>query len=589
MFNVPRALHTLLAALTHPGCCLHCVQPKKGIGLTGAVLLLAALIAVTSCSKDPLKEYDDKIETDITPIREVFADDFPVGAAVEPFQLKKAEGALLRYHFSSLTAENAMKFKTIHPKEDQYKFEGADKIVDFANRYNMKVRGHTLVWHHPAEIAHWVFVGKDGSQKSREEILATLEDHINTVVKRYKGDVYAWDVVNEPMDVSEDDNMRRTMWYNRVGPDYVEKAFEMAHKADPDALLFLNEYDTYKAKKRDAMYEFVKSLKEKGVPIHGVGMQVHISNGQPTIESLAETIQKFRELDLQIHITELDISMYAHEYEDIDTPPESHKIHQAHRYQKIFKLARENKDVVTNVTFWGFHNGHTWLSSQKKDWPLPFDKEYQHTLAYEGIVQKELPPDQEVLVIGEPKVYEAPKGTPTVDAKIDDVWKRAPVTKTTVVTTGNEYPEGRVRVLWDTDALYVLAEIDDTDLSSNAPNDYENDSFEIFLDEDNGKTPDYESDDYQFRISYRNDLAVGGYGKKSMITTAAEEVDGGYIVEARIELQTVQGEPGRVMGIDFQVNQNDGSGTRTAIVKWNDPTNESWRSTEGWGTVKLVE
>ncbi|MBN2435136.1 MAG: endo-1,4-beta-xylanase [Spirochaetes bacterium] len=559
--------------------------------LSKTVLFVLLTSVFISCSRDPLKEYDSQIETDLMPIKEFYKDDFPVGAAIEPFQVEKAEGALLRYHYNSITCENAMKFKSIHPKQKVYNFKAADRIVEFAKRYNMKMRGHTFVWHHPAEQVFWIFLNNDGSKRSRESVLELLGEHMQTLVDRYGDTIYAWDVVNEAIDIAEPDNMRKSQWYHSIGPDYVTEAFKLARKAAPDALLFYNDYDFFNPIKRDAIYDLVKRSIEQGAPIDGIGMQMHINNGTPTVESIEAAIEKFRDLGLQIHITEFDISMYAHEYDKFDSPSEEHIASQANRYKLFFQLFQKHKDIVTNVTFWGFNNGHTFLTGapyNRPDWPFPFDENFQHTTAYKGIMQSdELPEYKPLLAVTEVKKYEAPKGTPVIDANIDAVWEKAPIVKTETIVVGDKPSIASVRVLWDKDYLYFLAEVEDSDLFLNAPEKYMNDSFEVFIDENNGKTPVYEQDDFQFRVDYENLLTIGGYSDSSMIKSAAKKAGKGYIVEARFKLQTVKAAPGLVMGLDFQVNQNDGSGQRTAIAKWNDLTNESWRSTAGWGLVEL--
>ncbi|MDA3900562.1 MAG: endo-1,4-beta-xylanase [Spirochaetes bacterium] len=564
-------------------------QPKKTV-----ITLLIGLI-LTSCSfGDPLKQFDSEIETDLISLQEFYKDDFPIGAAVEPFQLEEAEGALLRYHYNSITCENAMKFKSIHPKKNVYNFKGADKIYEFAKKYKMKMRGHTFVWHHPAEHVFWMFLNNDGSKRSRESVLELLSEHMETLTDRYGDHIYAWDVVNEAIDIAEKDNMRRSQWYKSIGPDYVVEAFKLARKAAPDALLFYNDYDYFNPIKRDAIYDLVKSSLEQGAPIDGIGMQLHISNGTPTIESVEEAIDKFRDLGLQIHITEFDISMYAHEYDTFDTPSEDHINSQANRYKLLFQLFQKNKDIITNVTFWGFNNGHTFLTGppyNRPDWPLPFNADLKHNLAYKGIIQSdELPEYKPLLEVQEAKRYLAPKGTPVIDAKKEAAWDKAPVVKTEIIVFGDKPSTASVRVLWDKNYLYFLAEVADDDLSLNAPEQYMNDSFEVFIDENNAKTPIYEeNDDFQFRVDYENKVGIGGYSTEDMVKSAAKTTATGYIVEARFKLQSVSGEVGRVMGLDFQVNQNDGSAKRTAISKWNDLTNESWRSTAGWGVLELID
>ncbi|MDC7231681.1 MAG: endo-1,4-beta-xylanase [Spirochaetales bacterium] len=556
--------------------------------------ILCSVILLPGCGRNSVvNQFKDRIQTDLQPLSERYTDHFAVGAAVEAWQLQEGEGALLAYHFNSLTAENAMKFKSIHPEPDVYSFEAADELSRFARQHKMEMRGHTFVWHHPAEIAPWVFSDDTGRPRTREEVLDILHDHMSALFKRYGKHVKSWDVVNEAIDASEADNLRRTEWYNSIGPDYVEQAFLMAHEIDPDARLFLNEYDTFEPQKREALYQYVKGLLERDIPIHGVGLQMHLTLSHPEVDEIQMTIARFRDLGLEIHITELDMSLYLDEFESFDTAPEDHLIRQAHRYKDIFRIFEENADVIGSVTFWGFNDGHTFRTGEpynRNDWPLPFDSGMQKKIAYDGIIQSENLPEDVVIKKANPQmVYSAPKGSPVIDGVIENEWDRAPVVQTATQVMSSPGAVADVRVLWDENSVYVLAEVADPHVSSNAQYDYMNDSFEVFLDELNDKSASLGEDDYQFRIGYQNSLGFGGWARHSFIESAARLTDSGYLVELKIDLQQVKGEAGRMMGIDFQVNDNYSNACREGISKWNDPTNESWRNTEGWGSLLMVE
>lgn len=557
-----------------------------------AIPLLTLLIL--ACATAPIvREYGDQIQMDLEPIAAVYEKDFAVGAAVEPYQLEGAEGALLAYHFNSLTAENAMKFRSIHPEKDLYDFEGADRLADFARDNGLKMRGHTFVWHHPAEIAPWVFTDESGQKRSREEVLSLLKEHMATLIDRYDDVVYAWDVVNEAIDISEPDNMRRTPWYESIGSDYVDQAFLMAKELAPHGKLFLNEYDTYNPAKREALFQFVKGMKERGIPVDGVGLQLHLTLSHPEIEEIAKTIDLFRTLDVEIHVTELDMSLYSREFQKMETPDEKSIIRQAHRYKELFDLFKANDDIITSVTFWGFNDGHTWKTGEpynRPDWPLPFDNKFKAKLAYKGIIgSNDLPED---VVLDEPKqnkIYKASMGTPVIDGEIDPVWESAVVVNTDTQVMSLDGAVASVRMLWDKENLYVLAEVKDSTVSDNAGQAYMNDSFEFFIDELNDKTVAFGNDDSQIRIGFKNEMSFGGQGWKDKIQSATRLTDEGYLVELKYILQKVQGEEGLQLGVDFQVNDNFGNAEREGISKWNDPTNESWHNTSGWGTLELSE
>ena len=554
-------------------------------------LLIAGVFG--SCTLfDPLSRHDRDLERDIPSLKLVHGENFLVGAAIEPHQLTGPEGALLRRHFSSLTPENAMKFLSIHPSPDEYNFERMDQIVAFTRRYGQELRGHTFVWHHPNEIADWMFFHEDGSRKSREEALALLEGHIQTLMERYGGDVSAWDVVNEAIDTNEPDNMRRTPWYETIGPDYVARAFEIAHRANPEAKLFYNDYMTFDPQKTRAIVDLVRGIQAEGIPVHGIGMQLHITLVYPEIEAIEFAILQFKQLVDEIHITELDMSLYTQEFEVLEEAPEDYLIRQAHRYRELFEVLEAHKNAVTSVTFWGFTDGHTWLTGEpynRSDWPLLFDDELRAKLAFHGVTRGQLPPDVEVVQIAPPKTYVAKRGTPTIDGEIDEIWNSAEIVSTEIQVMAQRGAVGHVRVLWDEDHLYFLAEVTDSLLNADAGQRHEHDSFEVFVDENNGKTPAFEGDDYQYRVNFRNQPSWGGAARMQMMTHAAHPTDEGYIVELQVELNTITASPGSKLGIEFQINDADDSATRVAISKWNDPTNESWRNTSGWGILEMVE
>ena len=177
-----------------------------------------------------------------------------------------------------------MKMGPIHPAENEFNWKDADIIVDFAQKNNLKLRGHTLCWHNQAP--GWMFKDADGQNVSKDVLLKRLKDHINAVVSRYKGKIYAWDVVNEVIVDDDSKYYRESLWYKICGEEYISKAFEYAHEADPNALLFYNDYNTESPGKRDRIYRMLKDLLAKKVPIHGIGLQGNWSIFRPTEHEL---------------------------------------------------------------------------------------------------------------------------------------------------------------------------------------------------------------------------------------------------------------------------------------------------------------
>lgn len=318
-------------------------------------------------------------------LKELFAADFKIGAAVNPLTIQTQE-SLLVHHFNSITAENEMKFASVHPTEDMYTFESADRLVEFARQHGMAMRGHTLVWHN--QTPDWLFQDGQGEPVSKEVLLERVREHIRTVVSRYKNDIYAWDVVNEVIADEGEALLRSSKWTEIAGPDFIAKAFEYAHEADPQAILFYNDYNESHPQKRDKIYTLVKSLLEQGVPIHGIGLQAHWNLFDPSLDDIRAAIEKYASLGLQLQLTELDVSVFRFEDRRADlTAPEPDMLEkQGELYEAVFRLLKEYRDVITGVTFWGAADDYTWLDDfpvrGRKNWPFLFDAEHRPKIAY---------------------------------------------------------------------------------------------------------------------------------------------------------------------------------------------------------------
>jgi endo-1,4-beta-xylanase len=321
---------------------------------------------------------------------------FPIGVAVSAADLKDPQKvALILKQFNSLTPENAMKMRPIHPDENRYNWRDADSIVAFAQLHGVRVRGHNLCWHEQTPI--WLFRDSTGNLVTKEVLLKRLKDHITTVVNRYKGKIYAWDVVNEAIDDDTSKFLRNSLWYQICGPDFIAKAFEYAHAADPNAILFYNDYNTERPEKRERVYRLLKQLVDAGVPINAVGVQAHWSVYEPDQKELVETIKKFSSLGLKIQVTELDVSIYPWEKnrralrpgEPNAYTPELEK-KQIEKYAQVFKVFRQYREVITGVTFWNISDRHTWLDNYpvpgRKNYPLLFDENLQPKKAYWKVV-----------------------------------------------------------------------------------------------------------------------------------------------------------------------------------------------------------
>lgn len=330
-------------------------------------------------------------------LKDYYADYFDIGVAVSPRALKTDEANLIKKNFNSLTAENVMKSQVIHPEEKTYDWKQADSIAAFAQRNGMKMRGHTLVWHN--QTPKWLFVDQSGKDVSKEVLLQRMREHIHAVVSRYKGKVFAWDVVNEAISDQKDEYLRKSKFLDIIGEEYIQKAFEFAHEADPKAQLFYNDYNEIDSVKRKKIIKLVTSLKDQGVPIHGVGLQAHWAINEPTRSQLEQTLADFSKTGLILHVTELDISVYRKEHNarqqlpsdaDVTFSDEKRK-QQDDVYGMCFELFRKYKSHIQSVTFWNISDRQSWLDNfpvkGRKDYPLLFDEKLQPKSSFYRIVE----------------------------------------------------------------------------------------------------------------------------------------------------------------------------------------------------------
>ncbi|RFS26619.1 1,4-beta-xylanase [Chitinophaga silvatica] len=352
--------------------------------------LIYSAIALVACCQIAIAQPNPK------GLKDYYNNYFPIGVAVSPQALKSDEAALITQQFNSMTPENAMKMGVIHPKEHEYNFEGADAIADFAGKNHLKLRGHTLCWHNQAPA--WIFRDEKGDTVSKQVLMQRLKEHITTVVTRYKGRIYAWDVVNEVISDKKDEFYRNSPWLSICGPEYIEMAFRWAHEADPKAILFYNDYNEIDAVKRGKIIKMVKDLRAKGVPVQAIGLQAHWAINLPSAKQLDQTLNDFAALGLPIQITELDISVYPKEHEaragkasDIDTTFSADKeTQQINQYSMCFEKFRAYKQIITGVTFWNISDRHSWLDNfpvrGRKDYPLLFDSKLNPKRAYAHVI-----------------------------------------------------------------------------------------------------------------------------------------------------------------------------------------------------------
>ncbi len=382
-------------------------------------LLSAALLAATvpANAEDTLKD--------------TFKDRFLIGTAVNRSMVTGGAGfrrnveqnakdtALVKEQFNQISPENDLKWQLIHPREgtNGYDFVPADAFVNFGLSNNMYLVGHTLVWH--SQTPNWVFAGTNpppasavattnaattnrsgfgrynGPRASRDELLQRMRDHIHTVVGRYKGKIKSWDVVNEALaDGGGTNVLRNSIWLEIIGPDFIAKAFQYAHEADPDAILRYNDYGLENPAKRKKLITLIKSLQAEKVPVHAIGSQAHI-NVSTTFETMDEALTEIGTLGLPIHITELDVNTasggqrgFGADISANNSTTQGGLVNEADKkqseaYAGIFRAFLKHSDAVKLVTFWGANDANSWRAQGK---PLLFDGDCKPKPAFDAVI-----------------------------------------------------------------------------------------------------------------------------------------------------------------------------------------------------------
>lgn len=307
---------------------------------------------------------------------------FPVGVAVQANRLTGNYNTVISKEFSSLTAEYEMKMDNTHPSADTYNWGPTDALVAYAEANDMQVHGHALIWHN--STPSWVvnFAGTD------EEFETMIEEYITTVVTRYKGRVRSWDVVNEAI-TDGGGSLRQSVFRQKMGPDYIAKCHQFAHAADPDALLFYNDYNIeFDATKQNAMLALVDGMLAADVPIHGVGFQMHVSYNFPSKATLQSITQKIVTRGLMVHYSELDIR--ANPENDLTALTDERANLQKQKVREIVEVFMEvPAEQRFAITVWGLRDSDTWLISfwGQPDWPLLFNNDFTPKPAYTGFLE----------------------------------------------------------------------------------------------------------------------------------------------------------------------------------------------------------
>jgi len=506
---------------------------------------------ITITQLPPMANIIPNVEKDIPALHESFPE-FPFGSAIDRKYLdpNNINHDLLR-HFNVLVYGNEMKPDAMQPSEGRFFWANADALVEYAEKNNKLLRGHTLLWHQ--QIPGWFFQGSGpNGLATKEQLYARMEKHIKEIVGRYKGKIHTWDVVNEVLEDSGGD-MRNSKFYQIVGShEYIANAFRWAHEADPDALLCLNDFSIEAASaKQDAFYNLIKTLLDEGVPVHVAGIQAHISVGWPTVGDMRQTIRRLASLGVKVQITEMDVSIYADSGEAKKRADREILLEQASKYRALFDMFREEAKAgnLDMVLVWGISDIDTWLNNHpvpgRTDYPLFFGKDLRAKPAYWVIVDPSRMPIQI-------KKIDATYAEKTLAGISDPAWNTVSPRDITD-NTGSKY--GWFKIMWNEKNLYTYVHINENEMDANG-------KVRFFIEPKNQKLEARTEEAFSVEFNQADAVKDGS----------------GYSLFASIPFE---GKLEAKAGFDLRLESED------KIHSWNDYENTQETSSLNYGTINL--
>lgn len=522
-------------------------------------------------------------------LKEIYKDDFMIGTIYTRTIDSGKDNELIKQHFNVVTPENLMKPEYMQRPQGTFNFGESDHMIEIAERDGLTVIGHTLAWHNQSGD----FLGiknKEGNPVTRDEAIQQLKDHIYNVAGQYKGKIYSWDVLNEaiadgaklPDDGDWTQCLRKTQWTESIGPDFVAMAFQFAHEAAPDALLYYNDYNMNDKNKAGIAAAMVSDLRSQGVPIHGIGMQGHYST-DTALGSVRNSLELFSQIEgIRISVTELDVGVSGSN----GALSAAAEKKQALFYAELFTIYKEYADIIERVTFWGYRDDTSW---RKENCPLIFNKDLTPKEAFYALMD----PEAYIAAADAEEPATPPRriigtyGTPEIDGKKEAAWILGPNGyKINTPLFAWQGASGTVRVLWDENYIYALFEVEDSVLNASSGSYHEQDSIELFLDEQNTKRDYYTDLAGQYRVNYEGLVTFGTVPTENGVKAATSLTNKGYMIELAIPLQSTA-EAGMVFGFEAQINDSNASGARQSVMKFHDPSDNSYTSTAGWGELVL--
>ena len=530
------------------------------------------------------------VQTNLTPLKEIYKDDFLIGNAGGTLTLDGTNLQLLQHHHNAFTAENAMKPDAMYNSSRQFDPSAGVALADKALEAGMAIHGHVLIWH--SQSPTWLAEG------TRDEALESMRNHIYQVVEAFGDKVISWDVVNEAVrdNPSNPENWRGALrttdapWQQAIGDDYIYWAFRYTKEAiahfelNEDIKLYYNDYNDDNQNKATAIASMVKELneqymEEKGkMLIDGVGMQAHYNLGTSP-ERVKMSLDRFIALGVEVSITELDITA-GNDRQLTEQEAQA----QAYLYAQLFKLYKDNAEHIARVTFWGLTDNVSWRAENN---PLVFDSRLQAKEVYYAVADPEAYLEAHAPVEVEARQSTAFYGTPVIDGTIDGVWEKATIVPINQYQTAHNGARGNARVLWDNDNLYVLVEVtNNATLDKSSANAHEQDSVEVFLDQKNAKSPTYEAGVGQYRVNFDNETSFNPSGVGEDVVSATKVTGTNYIVELSIPLSEINQAAEMQIGFDVQINDGE-NGSRRSVAIWNDTTGQGWQDPSVFGVLTL--
>jgi len=467
---------------------------------------------------------------------------------------------LIKKHFNVVTAENNMKPCHLRGDDGSFKFDIADEMCNALSSEGFTLHGHVLLWHE--QSPDWLIKDENGELLTRGQAVVNLTKHINVIAKHFTGKVYSWDVVNESIVDNPDPknwraSLRKEGWYNVLGADCIDMAFKLARDADPNAVLYYNDYNLDNPEKAQAVAAMVKEINDAYIEngnsrllIEGVGMQGHY-NIFTKPEDVEASVNLFKSIGVIVSITELDVQAGGGKNDKGDSIPELSELRQAYLYAELFRIFKKHSDVIERVTLWGIDDVSSWRSSA---YPLLFNGDLSPKKAFfaicdpDGFIENNIKPEVE-LITGI-----ATYGTPVLNNS-DPLWNTAEELQISILLQAWQTAQGTARVLWDEENLYVRVMINEENKTG---------SVEVFFDEMHCKRGEYRKCDRY----------------------VCADFDNSSIVEMKLPFKVVKPSANMQIGLDFQINDVQNGEVR-GVAKWADASNQSHTNTSRWGTVIL--